>query len=70
MSTKETAVKLLREYDQMGVDYRSLERELDKACCIYSAELGLWGFSKNHLRIRLYNDAATTAVTTAPTKEQ
>lgn len=56
MTTKQRAAMLLRKYDEMRKEIRSVERELAKACTEYGRETGHWGFNKDHLRIQLDNE--------------
>lgn len=56
MTTKQRATMLLRKYDEMRKEIRSVERELAKACTEYGRETGHWGFNKDHLRIQLDNE--------------
>jgi hypothetical protein len=55
MTNEHRAITLLREYDESKSKLRALEEELNKECAAYGRDvLGLWGFSPNHLRQRLY----------------
>jgi len=46
---------LLHQYDEAKRELRALEEELNRECALYGRDvLGLWGFSPNHLRQRLY----------------
>ncbi len=56
MTTKQRATLLLRKYDEMRREIRSVERDLAKACTEYGRETGHWGFNKDHLRIQLENE--------------
>lgn len=56
MTTKQRATLLLREYDEMRVRIRNVERELAKAVTAYGRETGYWGMSKDHFRIQLENE--------------
>lgn len=56
MTTKQRATMLLRKYDDMRKEIRSVERELAKVCTEYGRETGHWGFNKDHLRIQLDNE--------------
>ena len=58
MTTKAEAAALLREYDELRARMRVLERELGKACAEYGRSIGVWGFSKDHLRIQLERENA------------
>jgi hypothetical protein len=49
------AIPLLREYDELRSKLFALEQELNRECSDYGRTvLGVWGFSPNHLRQRLY----------------
>jgi hypothetical protein len=54
--TNEPAVfTMLHQYDEAKAHLRAIEEELNKECALYGRNvLGLWGFSPNHLRQRLY----------------
>ena len=56
LTTKQRAALLLRKYDQMRKEIRTVERDLAKACTDYGRETGHWGFTKDHLRIQLDNE--------------
>lgn len=56
MTTKQRAALLLRKYDQMRKEIRTVERDLARACTEYGRETGHWGFNKDHLRIQLENE--------------
>lgn len=56
MQTKRAqAIKLLRRYEKLKAELRTLEPELNKACVDYglSKASPSWGFRKEHLRIEL-----------------
>lgn len=57
LTTKQRAALLLRKYDQMRKEIRTIERDLARACTEYGRETGHWGFNKDHLRIQLENEA-------------
>ena len=50
---KDHAVALLREYDALRLRLRILERELARATTEYGKTIGVWGFNKDHLRVRV-----------------
>jgi hypothetical protein len=55
MTDEPKVFTLLREYDESKSKLRALEEELNRECTDYGRDvLGLWGFSPNHLRQRLY----------------
>lgn len=56
LTTKQRAALLLRKYDQMRKEIRTIERDLARACTEYGRETGHWGFNKDHLRIQLENE--------------
>lgn len=55
---KRHATLLLRKYDEMRKEIRTVERELHKACTDYGRAEGIWGFNKDHLRIQLEKEDA------------
>lgn len=60
MSKKEVAA-MLRKYDRMRSEMRVLERELNKACADYGRSIGIWGFTKDHLRMQLEREKGVAA---------
>ena len=56
LSTKLQAAILLRKYDQLRGELRTIERELAKAVTAYGRETGYWGLTKDHFRIQLDNE--------------
>lgn len=56
LSTKLQAAILLRKYDQLRGELRTIERELAKAVTNYGRETGHWGLTKDHFRIQLDNE--------------
>lgn len=50
---KREASKLLRQYDKMRKELSSLERDLSVACTAYGRSVGVWGFSREHMRMQL-----------------
>ena len=56
LSTKLQAAILLRKYDQLRMELRTIERELAKAVTAYGRETGHWGLNKDHFRIQLDNE--------------
>tara|TARA_R110000868_G_scaffold266239_2_gene525103 strand:- start:210 stop:386 length:177 start_codon:yes stop_codon:yes gene_type:complete len=56
--TKKEAAALLRKYDRMRNDLRLLEHDLAKACTAYGRTQGIWGFTKDHLRMQLEREKA------------
>ena len=55
-TTKQTATILLRKYDEMKKEIRTVERDLAKAVTLYGREAGYWGLNKDHFRIQLNNE--------------
>ena len=55
-TTKQTATILLRKYDEMKKEIRTVERDLAKAVTLYGRETGYWGLNKDHFRIQLDNE--------------
>ena len=47
------ATRLLDEHDKARRKLAEMERELREACRDYGKAAGMWGFSPDHLRIRL-----------------
>jgi hypothetical protein len=58
MTTKREAAALLRKYDKMRHELRTLEHDLAKACADYGRTQGLWGFNKDHLRMQIEREKA------------
>jgi hypothetical protein len=58
MTTKREAAALLRKYDKLRHELRTLEHDLAKACADYGRTQGLWGFNKDHLRMQLEREKA------------
>lgn len=56
--TKKEAAALLRKYDKMRLEMRALEHELAKACAAYGKSQGIWGFTRDHLRMQLEREKA------------
>lgn len=56
--TKKEAAAMLRKYDRMRNELRVLEHELAKACAEYGKSQGIWGFTKDHLRMQLEREKA------------
>lgn len=60
MQTKRAqAIKLLRRYEKLRAELRTLEPELSKACVEYglAKPTPTWGFRKEHLKIELETQA-------------
>jgi hypothetical protein len=55
---KKHAVKLLRRYDALRAELRTLEHELSKACADYGREQGVWGLTRDHLRMQVEREKA------------
>jgi hypothetical protein len=58
MTTKKEAAALLRKYDKLRHELRTLEHDLAKACTDYGRTQGLWGFNKDHLRMQIEREKA------------
>lgn len=56
--TKKEVAAMLRKYDRMRNDLRVLERELNKACADYGRTQGIWGFTRDHLRMQIEREKA------------
>jgi hypothetical protein len=55
MTDEPKVFTMLHQYDEAKRELRALEAELNKECALYGRNvLGLWNFSPNHLRQRLY----------------
>jgi len=50
---KNEVAQMLRQYDAMRAELRTLERALGKACTDYGRSKGIWGFTRDHLRLEL-----------------
>lgn len=60
-TTKRSASRLLRKYDKMRVEMRALELELTRACTDYGRSIGVWGYTRDHLRMQLERDEGEAA---------
>lgn len=58
MTSKKEVAALLRKYDKMRHELRTLEHELSKACTDYGRTQGIWGFNKDYLRTQLEREKA------------
>jgi hypothetical protein len=58
MTNKKEVAALLRKYDKLRSEIRTLEHELAKACTDYGRSQGIWGFNKDHLRMQLEREKA------------
>jgi hypothetical protein len=58
MTTKREATALLRRYDKLRLELRTLEHELAKACTDYGRAQGIWGFNRDHLRMQIEREKA------------
>lgn len=58
MATKKEAAALLKRYDKMRHELRLLEHDLAKACADYGRTLGVWGYTKDHLRMQIEREKA------------
>ena len=54
--SKADVTKMLRRYDRMYAELRALERELNKKCANYGRAIGVWGFTRDHLRMQLESE--------------
>lgn len=59
--TKQTAATLLRRYDELRAELRALEPALGRACTNYGREIGVWGFTRDHLRMQLEREQGRVA---------
>ena len=51
--TKGEVAAKLRRFDKLRHEMRVLERELTRECADYGRSIGVWGFTKDHLRMQL-----------------
>lgn len=58
MATKKEAAALLRRYDKLRAELRTLEHDLARACTDYGKSQGIWGFTRDHLRLQLEREKA------------
>lgn len=58
MTKKQEAADLLARYDALRAELRTVERDLGRACADYGRSIGVWGFSKDHLRMQLERERA------------
>lgn len=56
--TKKQAVALLRRYDALRAELRTVERDLNRTVTEYGKEKGLYGMNKDHFRIQIDNEEA------------
>ena len=56
LTTKQHAALLLRKYDEMRKELRTVERDLARAVTTYGKETGYYGLSKDHFRIQIDNE--------------
>ena len=56
--TKREVATLLRRYDKLRLELRTLEHDLAKGCADYGRTQGLWGFNKDHLRMQIEREKA------------
>ena len=59
--TKKKPAKLLPRYDKLRTELRVLEHDLATACADYGRTIGVWGLSKDHLRIQLMREQEKAA---------
>lgn len=52
-NTKKEAARLLRRYDKLRAELRALEPLLNKAAASYGREIGVYGYTRDHLRMHL-----------------
>lgn len=50
---KREALRLLKKYDKLRAELRTLEPQLNKACADYGRSVGIWGYRPDHLRMDL-----------------
>lgn len=59
--TKRKAIRLLRKYDKMRMEMRTLEHDLAKACANYGRSIGVYGYRADHLRMQLAREKGDVA---------
>ena len=59
--TKAEVVRMLEKYDKMRAELRTLERELNRACADYGRTQGVWGLTKDHLRMQVEREKGDVA---------
>lgn len=59
--TKKEAAKLLRKYDKLRAEMRTLEHDLAKACADYGRSIGVYGYRADHLRMQLNREKGKVA---------
>jgi len=58
MTTKKEVAAMLRKYDKMRTDLMILEHNLAATCANYGRSQGIWGFTRDHLRMQLEREKA------------
>ena len=54
MTSKKEVTAMLRRYDKLRHELRTLEHTLNRSCAEYGRNhLGIWGYTKDHLRMQL-----------------
>ena len=61
ITLKRDATKLLTRYDKLRLEMRVLEHDLNRACIAYGRSIGVWGFSRDHLRMQLEREKGSAA---------
>lgn len=61
IALKREAVKLLTRYDKLRLEMRVLEHDLGRACVAYGKSIGVWGFSKDRLRMQVEREKGEVA---------
>ena len=51
--TRKEAARMLRRYDKLRAELRALEPLLSKAAASYGKEIGVYGYTRDHLRMHL-----------------
>lgn len=59
--SKKEAAKLLRKYDKMRMEMRTLEHDLARACADYGRSIGVYGYRADHLRMQLAREKGKIA---------
>ena len=51
--TRKEAARLLRRYDKLRAELRAIEPLLNKTCASYGREIGIYGYTRDHLHMHL-----------------
>lgn len=59
--TKAEVAAMLEAYDKLRSDLRKLEHELNRACADYGRSIGVWGYSRDHMRMQIEREKGDVA---------